>query len=137
VPVTEPSFPQDPLHFHACNSFRQKQLWVRGVTVVWQLHPSLDALYSCWRWALYVPLSTIWHFTKGPSKCILGVSHLSGLWCILGVPLNLLFPELFTFFLLALRASVLFPHPISDQISLYSLTVLPHVHIPFQVTPHL
>ena len=30
-PVAGPSFPQAPLHFHPCNSFRHKQLWVRGV----------------------------------------------------------------------------------------------------------
>jgi len=47
-PVTGPSFPQAPLHFHPCNSFRWKQLWVRGVTVEWQPHPSLDVLSSCW-----------------------------------------------------------------------------------------
>jgi hypothetical protein len=50
--VVGPSFPHAPLHFHPSNSFRQKQLWVRGVTVGWQPHPSLDALPSCWRWAL-------------------------------------------------------------------------------------
>jgi hypothetical protein len=49
------SFPQVPLHFHPCNSFRQEQLWVRDVTVGWQPHPSLDVLSSCWRWALKVP----------------------------------------------------------------------------------
>jgi hypothetical protein len=31
-PVSEPSFPQAPLHFHPCNSFRQEQLCVRVVT---------------------------------------------------------------------------------------------------------
>jgi hypothetical protein len=28
-PVTGPYFPQAPLHFHHCNSFKQKYLWVR------------------------------------------------------------------------------------------------------------
>jgi hypothetical protein len=28
--------------FLSCNSFRQEQLWVRGVTVGWEPHPSLD-----------------------------------------------------------------------------------------------
>jgi hypothetical protein len=50
--VTGPSFPQDPLHFCPCNSFRQEQLWVKVVTVRWQHHSTLDALSSCWRWAL-------------------------------------------------------------------------------------
>jgi hypothetical protein len=36
-PVTGPSFSQAPLHFHLCNSFRQEQVWVRDVTVKWQL----------------------------------------------------------------------------------------------------
>ena len=53
-PVVGPSFPQAPLHFHPCNSFRQEQLWVRDVTVGWQPHPSLDVLSSLCRWALYV-----------------------------------------------------------------------------------
>jgi hypothetical protein len=47
-PVAEPSFPQDSLHGHPCNSFRQKQLWARGMTVGWQPHPSLDVLSSSW-----------------------------------------------------------------------------------------
>ena len=54
-PVPGPSFPQAPLHFHPCNSFRQEHLWVRFVTVGWQPHPSFDALSFCWRWALQVP----------------------------------------------------------------------------------
>jgi hypothetical protein len=44
--------PQVPLHFYPCNSFRQEQLWVRGVIVGWQPHPSLDVLSSCWKWTL-------------------------------------------------------------------------------------
>jgi hypothetical protein len=36
-PVAGPSFPQDPLHFHPCNSFRLEQLWVRVITVGWHL----------------------------------------------------------------------------------------------------
>jgi hypothetical protein len=51
-PLCGPSFPQAPLHFHPCNSFRQEQLWVWDATVEWQSHPSVDALTSCWRWAL-------------------------------------------------------------------------------------
>jgi hypothetical protein len=51
-PVTVPSFPQAPLHSHPYNSNRQEKLWVRDVTMEWQPHPSLDALSSCWRWAL-------------------------------------------------------------------------------------
>jgi hypothetical protein len=47
-----PFFPQALLHFHPCSSFRQKQLWVRVLTVGWQPHPSLDVLSSCWKWAL-------------------------------------------------------------------------------------
>jgi hypothetical protein len=34
--VAGPSFPQDPLHFHPCNSFTQEQLLVRDVTVGWK-----------------------------------------------------------------------------------------------------
>jgi hypothetical protein len=45
-PIAGPSFPQAPLYFHPCNSFRKKQLQVRVVTVGWQ--PSLDVLCSCW-----------------------------------------------------------------------------------------
>jgi hypothetical protein len=48
-PVTGPSFPQAPLHFHPCSSFRQEQLWVRVLTVGWQTPPSFYALSSCWR----------------------------------------------------------------------------------------
>jgi hypothetical protein len=44
-PVSGSSFPQVPLHFHPCNSFRQKQLWVRNVTVGWQPHSLLDVLF--------------------------------------------------------------------------------------------
>jgi hypothetical protein len=40
-PVTGPSFPQAPVHFHPYYSFRQEQLWVRDVTMGWQPHPSL------------------------------------------------------------------------------------------------
>jgi hypothetical protein len=32
-PVAGHSFPQAPLHFHPCNSFRQEQFWVRVMTV--------------------------------------------------------------------------------------------------------
>ena len=39
------------------------------------------------------PLPTLRHFIKSPSLWVLGVSHLPGLWCILGGPPNLLFPE--------------------------------------------
>jgi hypothetical protein len=52
--VSGPSFPRDSLHFHSCSSFRQEQLWVRDFTVGWQLHPFLDTLSFCWRWALQV-----------------------------------------------------------------------------------
>jgi hypothetical protein len=46
-PVTGPSFSRAPLcNFHPCNSFRQKLLWIRVVTVEWQAHPSLDVLSS-------------------------------------------------------------------------------------------
>ena len=38
MPVTRPSSPQVPLHFHPCNYFTQKQLWIRGMTVGWQPH---------------------------------------------------------------------------------------------------
>jgi hypothetical protein len=31
--VAGSSFPQAPLHFHPCDSFRQEELWVRNVTV--------------------------------------------------------------------------------------------------------
>jgi hypothetical protein len=48
-PVAGPSFPQDPLHFHPCNSFRQEQLWVRVVTVGWLSYTLFDALSLCWR----------------------------------------------------------------------------------------
>lgn len=54
-PVARPSFPQVPLYFHPCSSFSHEKFWVRVLTVEWQLHPSLDALSFCWRWALQVP----------------------------------------------------------------------------------
>ena len=41
-PVTEPYFPQDPFHFHPCNSFRLEELWVRDESVGWKPPPSLD-----------------------------------------------------------------------------------------------
>ena len=58
-------FPQDPLHFHPCNSFRQEQSQVGDVTVGWQPHPSLDVLSSCWMWALLSSLLSV--STKVPS----------------------------------------------------------------------
>jgi hypothetical protein len=51
-PVAGSSFPQAPLNFHLCNSFRQEQLWVRDVTVEWQPYHSIDVLPFCWRGAL-------------------------------------------------------------------------------------
>ena len=42
-------------------------------------------------------LPSVWHFIKSPSLCVLGVSHLPNLWCVLGCPSNLLFPEVVCF----------------------------------------
>jgi hypothetical protein len=61
-PDTGPPFSQAPLHFHPCSCFRQEQYWVRVVTVGWQPDPSLDALSSCWRWALQVSSPYWWAF---------------------------------------------------------------------------
>ena len=36
-PETGPSFPQAPLRFHLCNSFRQEQLWVRVGTFIFSV----------------------------------------------------------------------------------------------------
>jgi hypothetical protein len=119
--VAGPSFPQAPLHFHPCNSFRPEQLWVRDVTVGWQPYPSLDVLSSWWRWVLLVPspYCQVFHLRPIP------LSHGS-----LSPPRSLVHSEmssqpaiswgcLFTFFLLALKALVLFPHPMPDQVPLY------------------
>jgi hypothetical protein len=136
-PVAGPSFPQASLHFHPCNSFRQEQLWVRVVTVGWFPSPSFDALSSWWRWALQVPSLYCWTFYLNPSLWVPRVSHIPSLWCILeGCPQPpISWGYLFPFFLLALRASVLFPHSIP-----YQVPVSPSipVHFPSQVQiPHL
>ena len=55
-----------------------------------------------------------------PSLWVLSISQLPGCWCILECapqpPISRSF--LFSLFLLALRVSVLFPHPVPDQVPL-------------------
>ena len=118
-PIPRRSLPQVPLHFHPCLSFRQEQLWVRVVTLGCPSpSSSFDALSSCWSWALYVPTTYCWAFYL--RSVLLSPESLS-------LPRSLMHPGgssqppisqifLFPFFLLALRASVLFPLPIPDQV---------------------
>jgi hypothetical protein len=118
-----PSFPQVPLYFHPCSSFRQEQLWARVLTLGWQPPPSLDALSFCWRWALHVPSPhcRAFHLRSLP----LSSESLSP-------PMSLVHsggsPQppisrgcLFPFFLLVLRASVLSLYPILDHVPLSPL----------------
>jgi hypothetical protein len=94
-PVAGPSFTQDLLHFHGCNSFRQKQLWVRCVTGHGNPIPHLMSRLPAGVSLYNFPLPTIRNFIKSPFLWVLEASHLQGLWCILGGggPLNLLFPK--------------------------------------------
>ena len=88
----------------------------------WQPHPSLDALSSCWRWALQVPSPhcRAFHLRSLP----LSPESLSPPRSLVhsgGSPQPFTSQGyLFPFFLLALRASVLFPHPIAGQVPLSS-----------------
>jgi hypothetical protein len=87
------------------------------VTVEWERHPSLNALTSCCMWALYLqlgisskaPLFESWESLTTQVSGALGVG--------VGQPF-ISWGCLFTFFLLVLRAAVLFPHPIPDQVPL-------------------
>ena len=106
-PVAGPSFSQAPLHFHPCNSFRQKHLWVRVLTGGWQPHASLDALSFFWRWALQV---------SSPQCRAFHLRSLS--WSPEKVPRISYLPRLPAFFLLALLAAVLLPDPIPDSVTL-------------------
>jgi hypothetical protein len=126
------SFSQAPLHFHPCSCFRQELIWVKGLTVEWHPPPSHDALYFCWRWTLQVPSSQCraFHLRTLP----LSPENLS-------TPRSLVHsggsPQpptsqscLFPFFLLALRAPVIFPHPIPDQVPLFSQPTFPPRSLP-------
>jgi hypothetical protein len=88
-PIAEPSFPQVPLHFHPCSSFRQEQLWVRVLTVGWQHLPHLMPWLPAGGGLYKFFLTTVRHFIYSPSLWVLRVFHLSGQWCILGGPPNL------------------------------------------------
>jgi hypothetical protein len=61
-PIAGPSFPQASLHLHSSNSFTQEQLWVRDVTVGWQLHPSFDGCLPAGSEFSKFPLPTVGHF---------------------------------------------------------------------------
>jgi hypothetical protein len=82
-------------------------------------------------------LSLLWGISS-KVLWVLSVSDLPGLWCILGVGVSLQPPIswgcLFPFFLLALRALVLFPHTMPDQVPFSPSTPFP-VHFPTQVPP--
>jgi hypothetical protein len=80
------------------------------------------------------PLPTVRHYIKGPSLWVLRDSQLSVLWCILGVSQTPTSQDcLFKFFLLALRASVLFPSPSSRL----GPPLLYSIDFPSQVPPFL
>jgi hypothetical protein len=67
-------------------------------------------------------------------------SQVSGTFSIVPQPsISLCWSCLFIFFLLALRASVFFPHPITDQVPLYPhIPPHPHpIHFPSLVSPSL
>jgi hypothetical protein len=110
-PVTKPTFPRALFNFHLFTSFRQEQLRARVLPVGWQHHPSLDALSSYWRLALWVPSSHYRTFHLGylllsPES----VSPPRSLVHYKGSPKPLTSRGcLFPFFLLALRTSVFFP----------------------------
>ena len=87
-PVTGLSFPQAPPHFHPCSSFRQKQIWVRVVTV------GCPSPIWCPVFLLEVDsISSLFLLLGISSK----VSHLPGLWCILEGPPKFLPPEVACF----------------------------------------
>ena len=131
-PVIGPSFPQALLHFHHCNSFRQEQLWVRILTVGWQPHPSLNALFLCWRWAPKVLSHYCRAFNLG--SLLLGSLSISPPRSLVhsgGSPISY-FPRLpVSIYYSHLRASVLFPHPISD----YDSPQPCHLFLPCQSLP--
>jgi hypothetical protein len=113
-------FPQAPFHFHPYNSFRKKQLWVRVVTVGWysllHLTPCLPAGGGLYKF----PLPTVSISSKVPPLSPESLSLPRSLVHYGGSPqppisCGCLFP----FFLLALRASGLFPHLIPDQVPLF------------------
>jgi hypothetical protein len=100
--------------------------------------PHLMSCFSAGGRLYKFPLPTVGHFIKGPSLWVMGVSHLPGLWYILGGSPNLLFPEVacsHSFW----WPSVLFPHPILDLVPLPT-TALPPCPLSLQspsFLPHL
>jgi hypothetical protein len=83
------------------------------VTVEWQTPPSFDTLSSCWRWALKVPspYCLAFHLRSLPLSPESLSPPRSLVQSLEGLPPPFFPGYLFQFFLLALRASVLFPNP--------------------------
>ena len=107
--------------------------------MVWQPHPSLNALSSSWQWTLYVssPYCQAFHQRSlpiiprslSPSRSLV---HSGGSLQSL-IPPGCLFP----FLLLVLRSSVFFPHQIPDQVPLFPQLPMFTVHFLSQIPPSL
>jgi hypothetical protein len=89
--------------------------------VGWKPHPSFDALSSWWRWALHVPSPYCQAFHLGFLP--LSPESLSPLRSLVhsgeSPQSSTSWSCQFPFFLLAFRISVLFPHPIPNQVPLF------------------
>jgi hypothetical protein len=131
--VTGPSFPQAPLHFHPCNSFRQEHLWVRDVTVEWQPNPSPAVLPSCWG-GLYIPSLCCQAFHQRSLPVSSGsLSPPRSLVHSGGIPPNLLFPEVACFHSFCRPSGLQYFSLTQYQIRFPPLPI----HLPSQVPPSL
>jgi hypothetical protein len=114
------------------------------LTVGWQPHSSLDALYFCWRWTLQVlsPHCRAFHLRSFESLWVQRVSYLQELWYILEGTPNLLSPKVAYFYYFCCPSGFHSCSPSSQYLIMSSQYLImssssPLVWFPTQVPPSL